>query len=347
MEKFKVLEISAPNEIKWIEWDKRDLLSDEVLVKISHFAICTSEQGIYTGERKAKYPVYMGHEVVGEIAEIGSNVPGDFQLGDYVAVSPMGICGLCYNCRKGLDNACLNRPQLIRKGNPRGTGGFAEYMVIPAYQAFKLAKDVDLPSASLAEPVACCICSIDKADVNYGDNVMVVGAGIMGLIHVALAKLKGAHVIISEPNPQRREFALKYGADAAIDTDKDFAEEVNRVTGGLGLQAVLLCGGPTTIIPDIIEACSIGATIVIYTSYQGNNKPGVELDMNRIHYKEVNLVGTISRRRDDFQRAAALIDKNEIDLKALVEKIYPKDQVEEAFAHAIKPDTFRILVRMD
>lgn len=347
MKQYQVLEISAPHKIKWTTWDRRDLLGDELLVKISHFAICTSEQGIYTGARKAKYPVYMGHEVVGEVVEIGANVPGDFALGDTVALSPMHSCGQCFNCRKGLDNACLNRGKMAREGRPGGTGGFAEYVIIPAYQAFKLSKDVDLPAASLAEPLACCISSVDKANITFGDNVLVVGAGIMGLIHMAVAKLRGARVIVSEPNEQRRQFALKYAADLAVDPSADFAEEIDRRTGGIGVQAAFLTGGPAAVLPGVLEKCSIGATIVIYTSYQGNNKPNVEMDLNKIHYSEVNLVGTISRKRYDFQRAAALIDSKKVDLGALVEKIYPKEQVEDAFRHAIKPDSFRIVVRMD
>lgn len=346
MKQYQVLEISGPNQIKWTTWDRRELLGDELLVKISHFAICTSEQGIYTGQRKAKYPVYMGHEVVGEVVEIGSTVPGGFEVGDYVALSPLHSCGHCFNCRRGLDNACLNRGKMARKGRPPGTGGFAEHVIIPAYQAFKLNKDVDLVSASLAEPVACCICSVDKGNVNYGDNVLVVGAGIMGLLHVALAKLRGARVIVSEPEAKRRQFALEYGADVAIDPAEDFGAAIDRLTGGIGIQAAFITGGPAGIVPGVVEKCSIGASVVIYTSYQGDNKPTVEMDLNKIHYSEVSLVGTISRKRYDFQRAAELINNKAIDLAALVEEVYPKEQVEEAFRHAIKPNTFRIVVRM-
>ncbi len=344
MSTFKVARLTGPRQFELVGWEMPELRPDEVRVKILATAICTSERGVYTGERAGTYPAYMGHEISGIVEEVGSEVVNDIKPGDHVSVSRINRCHECVNCRTYTDNRCLNSRKLHRPGRQPGPGGFSEYLIVPAYQVFKFTAPVDKVAASLTEPVACCVSSVDKANITFGDDVLVVGAGVMGLIHVTLARLKGARVIVSEVNRDRHELAREFGADEVIDPTEGLAEQIMDLTHGKGLDAVLVTGGPQSIVPGLIEVCRQGAPVVLYTSYHGAMRDEAEIDLNKIHYSEVNLVGTVSPKKYDFYRAVKLVSDGRFKLDKLVEAVYPFEQIQEAFEHGIRPGAYRVVL---
>jgi len=341
--KFKVARIDKPFSIETIEWTLPELRPDEVLVRVLACAVCTSEQGVFKGERVRAFPNYLGHEISAEVVEVGSEVLQDLKPGDHVAVNRMNRCEQCSNCRRYRDNRCLNGRKMLRPGRPPGPAGFAQYMAVPSAHVFKFAPGVDKMASSLTEPVACCISSIDKGNIQFGDDVVVVGAGVMGLIHVKLAKLRGARVIVSEVDEKRQQFAREWGADDIADPS-NFHESVMELTKGKGVESIYVTGGPTKIVPDLMSACVQGGTVVIYTSYYGDRGGAVPIDLNFIHYSEVNLTGTISPKKFDFQRAVNLQNNHAIPLEKLVQKVYPFEEIQAAFEHSIVPGTYRIVV---
>lgn len=348
MNKYRVARIAGPGKVEVEEWEKPAIRDDEVLVRVIACAICTSDQGMFRGERGSTYPVYAGHEISAVVEEVGPAVVSGVKPGDHVAVSRINRCEQCSNCRKYSDNRCLNMRKLHRAGRPAGPGGFAELMVVPGYQVFKFPREADVITSSLTEPVACCISSIDKANVQPGDDVLVVGAGVMGLIHANLLALKGARVLVSEVAAERRQMARDFGADVVLDpVGGTLVEEIDQTTGGKGVEAVFVTGGPPGLVPDLMSACATGATMVIYTSYHGEKGSKAEVDLNRVHYNEIRLVGTVSPRKYDFQRAVSLVANGKIGVNRLVERVFPFSQIQEAFEYASRPGTYRVVVRME
>ena len=138
--------------------------------------------------------------------------------GDKAAARLLNSCGECYYCRSGHENLCVASFVAHTHSGIMGAGGFAEYMTVSAKAVYKLADDVDLDHAALAEPLACCVHSIRNARIQLGDDVVVIGAGIMGALHIRLAKMSGARVIVSELDPVRMDVARKMGADIVIAT---------------------------------------------------------------------------------------------------------------------------------
>ncbi|MEW6523047.1 MAG: alcohol dehydrogenase catalytic domain-containing protein [Bacillota bacterium] len=345
MATFKIAVMTAPETVELVDWEKPELMPDEIGVRVRACAICTSEMGVYRGERGGRYPAYMGHEIVATVDAIGPLVRNNVKVGDRVSVSRINRCGQCAACRKNQDNRCLNIRSQHRPGRPPGPGGFAEYMVVPGYQVFKLAADSDLASSALVEPVACCIGSIDKGNVTFGDTVVVVGGGVMGLLHTALLRQRGARVVVSEPEADRREKALAYGADHVVEP-QDVAALVKDLTEGVGAEAVFVTSGPPQLVPEVFAYTAGGGRVVIYTSYYQPGGAQVPIDINALHYAEHHLIGTVSPSRNDFARAVNLVSHRHVDLSGLVAGTMPLASINDAFKKAIVPGTFRVIVTM-
>ena len=346
MSPLKISRIESPYKIELLDWEHPTLEKDEVKVRVVSCGICTSDQGIYVGGRGNRFPFFPGHEVVGFVEELGEFAQSNLKIGDKVVVSRMHKCGQCEYCRRGEDNRCKNSKALYRPGKPAGQGGMAEYLYIPSYQVFKLRDDADMLSYSLIEPVACCVGSVLKGNVNFGDTVLVVGAGIMGLLHAELLRLMGARVVISELDPARREFAKDY-ADIVLDPTEDITQTLLELTDGYGVRSVFLAAGPTSLIPESFDYLAGGGHVVLYTSYYQKNGPLEAIDMNKLHYKEFYLIGTVSPSNSDWRKAIDLVQNKKIDLSKYVTQTYPLSEVHDAFERSLKSDVYRVVVRMD
>lgn len=345
MKTYKIAKIKGPNNIEINDWEMPELYPDEVKVKISACAICTSDQGIYRGARGDKFPFYPGHEVIGIVEEVGELAATEAKVGDKVVVCRMNRCGQCPACRKGEDNRCIKSKSLHRPGRPAGPGGFAEYLIVPDYQVFKMSEDADMVTSALIEPVACCIGSVDKANIQLGDTVLVIGAGIMGLLHAEILRLRGAKVIISEVDEERRKIAEKF-ADLVVDPTKDMESDIRKITDGYGVDNVFVTAGPPQLVPTLFKYVSGGANMVIYTSYYQPEGAKAPIDLNELHYKEYRLVGTISPTRYDFARAVSIVNANRIDLNNFIRTTVPFENISKAFDMAIEPGSYRVIVTM-
>ena len=204
-------------------YDVRNLVVEEtplprvpygmILIKIDTCAICTWEQRVYTGVKKVDYPFIGGHEIAGRIVQLGDGVNGSWKIDDKVVFGTNLACGHCYYCRIGEEQNCLNFDHSKQQpGLPhKGMGGLSEYLVVNPENIFGY-QNVSPEEASLTEPLSCVLHSVETANVNFGDYVLVVGAGIMGMFHLQLAQKRGAIVIVSDPNEERLKLAQKLGA---------------------------------------------------------------------------------------------------------------------------------------
>jgi threonine dehydrogenase-like Zn-dependent dehydrogenase len=317
----------------------------QALVKVKACAICTWEQRTYSGEEKF-YPLAGGHEVSGELVKLGNQVYTDAKIGDQVMASTLTRCGYCDSCRRGLDSICDNSFKSFKNSDVPGPGGLSEYVLLDDYQLYKSAGQVSFEELSLAEPLACVTRSIRKAKLERTDNVVVVGAGIMGLLHTLLAKQAGCHVIVSEPNQERAAFAKKMGADAIIDpTSTPFADEVKKLTGGRGADKIFCAVSIAAAVEQAIDAAAKGGYVAVYASIHPRGTK-ISVDPNPFHSKEIILTGTVSQDKEDVLQAVRMISMGIIDMKPFISKVFPFAQLEDAIKAALKPDTYRVVVTM-
>jgi 2-desacetyl-2-hydroxyethyl bacteriochlorophyllide A dehydrogenase len=317
----------------------------QALVKVRACALCTWEQRSYTGE-DTFYPIASGHEVSGELVKLGDQVFGDVQVGDRVMASPLTRCGYCESCRRGLDNICDNNRKPFQEKDVFGPAGLAEYILLDDYQIFKANNDTPFEEICLTEPLACVLRSIRKARVERADNVVVAGAGIMGLLHLMFAKQIGAQVIVSEPNAERAAFALEMGADAAIDPTQDsFADQVKALTNGRGADVVFCAVSVAQAVEQAIEAVAKGGRVHVYASiYPRGTK--ISIDPNPFHSKEIVLTGTMSQDKEDVLQTVRMISQGLVDLKPFISLVLPFEKLEEGLQAALRPDTYRVIVTM-
>lgn len=202
--------------------------------------------------------------------------------------------------------------------------------------------------ASLGEPIACVLRSIKKADVQPGDRVMVLGAGIMGLLHLQLVRRRKARVIVSEPDPQRRRIARELGADAIVDPGSaSFEEEVRELTGGGPTVAFVTVSVPKAIEQALKVAAGGGRVLCSASQPEGAT---ITIDPNLFHHREVTLTGTVSRLPQDFYGAAAVISSGALNPAPLLTAFYPLDEIKAALDRAVANQgvaaDFRVVVQM-
>ncbi len=337
--------IVAPRQIEYQHNEIPALRPDQVRVRVRACALCTWEQRVYSGIDTYAYPFVGGHEFAGYVEEIGSEVgvPG-LKVGDLVAVAALKRCGQCASCRRGLDNLCDNNQSGRVPGRPWGPGGLGEYVVVPGYQVYKLGPDVTSYEAALVEPVACVLRSIKKAHLIPGDQVVIVGAGIMGLLHLLFAKRQGTRVIVSELDEGRAKKALELGADEVINPAQgNYVEYVRELTNGRGADHTFMAIGVAKAIEDAVKATAKGGMVQVYASVYP--KPAmITIDADLFHNREIVLTGTVSQDHEDFLHSAEVISNRTIDLRPLISRVYPLAQLADAFATALNKEAYRVLV---
>lgn len=324
-----------------------DVPSDKVLMKIETCAICTWEQRVYTGVKKVSYPFIGGHEIAGELVQLGEAVDGTWQVGDKVVFGTNLACGHCHYCRVGEEQNCLNFDHSKQQpGLPyRGMGGLSEYLIVDPANIFCY-QNVSSEEASLTEPLSCVLHSVETAEVNFGDYVLVVGAGIMGMLHLQLAQKRGAIVIVSDPNEARLKLAKQLGAAHVVNpVQENLTEKVLAYTENLGAQIIFNTTPSSSLIPDLLESLSNTGTMILYSSYYPDEPVGIKFD--HIHKTGQQIKGTANSNKRDFLRAARLISQGIIDVKPFITKIYPLSQIESAFEEAVNTEAFRIIVNFE
>lgn len=341
----KVAIMPEMGKINIVEVDIPKMLEDEILVKIKAVGICTFEQGFYYGKSKG-FPFAGGHEISGVVEKVGTDVAQKIKEGDKVVVLSLTRCGECYYCRKGYDNQCMNAKNTQKVKGVDGPGGFAEYFVAKGYEVFKIDDSVPFEIGVLAEPLACVTHSLNMSNIASGDYVFITGAGAMGIIHLLLAKLRGAKVVISEPNEIRRDKALEFGADHVIDPINENIEEViNRITDGRGVEKAFFTAGGKAAIEGAISALALRGTLVIYGGTGAEDI--ISLDPKMFHYKEITITGVTKHTKDSIRVATELLNMKGLPLEKLITSQFPFDKIEDALKEAKSVTSYRPIVIMD
>jgi 2-desacetyl-2-hydroxyethyl bacteriochlorophyllide A dehydrogenase len=311
---------------------------DDMILKIEVCSICGTDVHVLSVP-----PGYdmepnhiLGHELVGEIIEIGESVI-NFKVGDRVVVNPNDYCGVCKYCQMNLPNQCEN---IIPMGLG-GEGGFCEYTRVSEKVAYKISDNLPAEIAAFAEPLACTVNGINKIKANPGDSVTIIGAGPIGLLFVQLMKASGAYpIIVSEPSELRREYALKSGADYAInpmENDLDsFVKEKTVIGSDFAIDVV------GSQLPAAIKVVRKGGKVLLF----GVNKMAhPEVTQSEIIFKEISVLGTWLANAT-FPKAVQILESGVLDLKELVTHTFPLEKLEDGIQLLRRGEGIEVIIDM-
>ncbi len=343
MNTYKVSVITGEKTFENRELELKNPQAGQVLVKVDSVAICTLEQRIYNGVMK-NYPFAGGHEVAGIVQEVGDGVK-NVKQGDKVSIRLLTNCGECYYCRSGNENQCVISFKASIHDGINGPGGIAQYMTVSSKTVYKLDDDMDLAHASLCEPLACCVHSMSMGNVNLADDVVVIGVGIMGALHIQLAKLRGARVIACEIDEKRLEVAKQMGADVLVNSKETNAvEKIKELTQNRGADVVFCTAAHVDLAAQAVAMTGKLGKCVLYSSF--HPKKPIDLDVNAVHYSEMIITGSVNPMIKDFLVATKLLSSKLVNVEPVISEVVPFDKLEHAFEMASKPDTYRIIVKM-
>lgn len=318
----------------------------ELLIKIGANTVCGTDVRILRGEKTKGIArgTVLGHEISGRIAEAGRDVEG-YEEGDAVAVAPIIYCGRCFYCRNDLENVCAE-PRVIGYDVH---GGLAEYVRVPAEavaagNVFAASGDIPLEQLALAEPLACCVNGHNRSRIGVDDVVLIMGAGPIGLFHTQLALLAGARaVIVSEPSQSRRGFAARLGAHLTVDpTSEDLSSVVAEATGGVGVDAAIICIGVPALVNDALGLARKGGRVNVFAGLAGAGWS--EVEANLIHYNELEVTGSANSRRRDYGAALRLIESGRIRVEEMVTHRFPLASAIEAIETSAGGEGIKVAV---
>lgn len=260
----KSVEITKPFEIKIVDKNIPVAKENEALLKVLYCGICGADVASYTGNQPfTTYPRIPGHEFSAQIVEIPKNDKG-LKKGDIVTCNPYFNCGECYACKRGLVNACHDNQTM----GVQRDGSFQEYITMPVEHIID-GKGLTAKQLALIEPFSISNHALSRAQVKPKDNLLIMGAGPIGLFALIKAKAMGANVLVADMLSNRLELAKDYGADAVVNVkETDLHSACHEFTNGNGFDVcVEACGAPETFLNCIDEAAH-GANIILI----GNGK---------------------------------------------------------------------------
>lgn len=319
----KAIQITKPGEIKIVEKDMPKAQKDEALLKVLYCGICGADVASYTGNQPfTTYPRIPGHEFSAQIVEIPENSKG-LKVGDIVTCNPYFNCGECYACKRGIVNACHDNQTM----GVQRDGSFQEYITMPVERIID-GKGLTAKELALIEPFSISCHALSRAEVKSGDNLIIMGAGPIGLFALMKAKAMGARVLIADMLESRLNLAKEYGADCTVHVKTtDLHTACDAFTNGNGFDVcVEACGAPETFLNCINESAH-GANIILI----GNGKRETTFVHSVILKKELNIFGSRNAFTKDFEELIDLVAGKKADVLKMVSGVYPKENAKNAF----------------
>lgn len=319
----KAIKIVEPFKIEIDDIAMPEPKENEALLKIKYCGICGADVASYIGNQPfTTYPRIPGHEFSAEIVKIPENEKG-LKAGDIVTANPYFNCGECYSCKRGIVNACTDNQTM----GVQRDGSFCEYIAMPVERIID-GKGLSAKELALIEPFAISCHALSRAKINQGDNVLIMGAGPIGLFTLIKAKAMGAKVIIADLLDSRLELAKEYGADGIVNTkNEDVIKAAEEFTNGNMLDVcVEACGLDVTFL-NCIDCAATGANIILI----GNGKRETTFLHSIILKKELNIFGSRNAFTKDFEELIELVKSGKADVLKMVSGIYSADDAKTAF----------------
>ncbi len=336
----KAIVIPNPNEIEIREVPMPQVKEGEALLKVRYVGICGADLASYTGNQPfTTYPRIPGHEFSAEIVEIPENDRG-LKAGDTVTCNPYFNCGECYSCKRGFVNCCTDNQTM----GVQRDGAFCEYIAMPVERIFK-GNGLSAQELALIEPFSISQHAVSRAEIRPTDNVLVVGAGPIGLFALVAAKQRCGKIAVADILDNRLALAKEYGADAVVNTKSQSLEEfTSEFTDGNGFDVCIeACGAPETFLACIDSAAFAGNIILI-----GNGKRETTFNHSILLKKELNVHGSRNALRDDFINNIALVAEGKADVMKMVSGIYPMKKAVDAFEalRSNRGDLAKLLIKI-
>jgi 2-desacetyl-2-hydroxyethyl bacteriochlorophyllide A dehydrogenase len=333
----KALQLIGPRQFRLTNLEKPEIDPDEVLIKVSYAGICGSDLHTFHGENKRiKYPAILGHEMSGEIVEIGAACPERFQVGDKVTINPFVPCETCPTCRSGNRHLCGNRFFYGMTKN----GGFAEYMKVRWINLHRIDESVPIDVAAMSEPYAVGVHAVNRSGLKLGDKVIIIGGGPIGMMTALAARTAGAGLIaISEVSEYRLARIEELGFIAIDGREGHLREKVLEMTDGIGADIVFEAAGAQATSLQMTQILRARGTAVIVALY--SRTP--QVDLNDVNFRELTIKGTVVYTEEDFKHAVQTLPVEA--LKKLISHRLPLEAAEDAFhAAGQAEDAMKILL---
>ncbi len=333
-----------PNDTRVDVLDMPVLTPESVIVQLQSATVCANDwKAAMVGSSRLKLPTPLGHELAGVVESVGEKV-SEYAPGDRVCIRFAGAiyCGQCFYCLRGLHNYCENW-QFFEE--PAGWVEFMRFDQRLSERLLHIEDNVSFEEAALVEPLACALVGVEAANIPYGEDVVIQGAGPMGLLCLQLAILAGAgRAIMIDTVPFRLEMARTLGATYSIDFKaQDPVQSVLDLTNGRGATSVIECSGTLQAAHQSIQFARKRGSVVWFAGFP---KPAsLEIDANEIHYKGINLTGTSGSTIRHAHKILGFLGSNRLNVEPIITHRFGFDQAKEALElAATQGDVLKIVL---
>ena len=327
---------------------------EDVVVKMNVCNICTNDYQQFNGLRKKDVPMAAGHEASGTIIWKGERVSPKLEVGMQVANYVNG-CNVCYNCRTGNEGWCdgkIHEEQPFSDGyygRKPGERGFGNYMVIDQRRLVHISNEIAPACAAFLEPFSAALHCLRRGRVMPGEDVVIIGAGTMGMVNAQVAHAMGARVIVTELDPNKIRRAKEMGICDVVDAKKnDPIQAIMQLTGGTGADVVVPC---VSITPAFAQSAQMlkkrGGRVVIFgAGYPAPAFPAEFAEPNKVHYAEYEVIGAFGANGSDCVDAARMISNKLVHPEYMLEQkeLIPLRDIQKAYELASTPGTYRVSV---
>ena len=338
----------GPNDLRVEDVPIPGIAQGEILVKVVSASICGTDLRIFHGNHRMYPPGTVripGHEVVGTIAKLGDGVK-NYSIGQRVFCAPNTGCGHCRQCVSGNNNLCASYDAI----GVTSDGGFAEYVRIPAISVqqgnvIPIDESVDPAVAALVEPFACVLRGQNALHIQPGEVVLVMGAGPIGVMHIKLARARGAgRIIVSEPIPDRAAQAERMGAHRVVDPGSGMLKAaLDEESDGRGADVIIVAAPIHAAQESALELAAISGRINYFGGLP-KDRPTISFNSNLVHYKELVVTGTTACSTADCWQATQIINSGLVDLSDVVSQRFPLKDAVMAFAAAEDRKSLKIVL---
>jgi D-arabinitol dehydrogenase (NADP+) len=306
-----VFESTRKLNIREVDYPK--LSDSDVIINVKACGVCGTDLHIFNGEFIAKFPLIPGHEFCGVVVEIGKNV-SDVKVGDKVVVDNPIYCGECYYCKVNKEHFCLN----FKSQGVTENGGFAEFVAVD-YRRVHRFKNLSFEEAAFTEPTACAVHGLKVIDMQLGDEVLIFGAGPVGLILLQLLIHNGASkVVVACPTSFKLKKAKELGATDIVKIDRNnFSSCIKNIKkiSPLGFDIVIDATGSTKVLESAFEFVKKGGKVHVFGVYPHNAK--ISIKPYQIFVNEIKIIGSFAQLYD-FPPALKILENKVINVKKLI-----------------------------
>lgn len=315
------------NDVRVEEMPVPQIGPGEILMRVEASGICGSD--VMEWYRIGKVPLVLGHEVAGVVAEVGKGVKR-FKSGDRIVAAHHVPCGKCRYCTSGHPTVC----ETLRKTN-FFPGGFSEYIRLPGinvkYGVFLMPRGVSYEEATFTEPLACILRGQRMAGVKKGDTVLVVGSGMSGILHIALARSKGAgKIVATDVTEYKLKAAKKFGASSVINAREDVPARIQEINNGMLADIVIICASAPAAIKQALRSVRRGGTVLFFAAAE--KEASIPLAINDIFWRtEVTLTSSYAGSPGEHKEALRLIRSGKIPVEKMITHTFPLEDTLNGF----------------